>query len=64
MAESQIRVSSLVRYWAIPFDVRTPLSRIHVFISYIPEEFQAQKTLSIPEEFQAVTNSKLKGLFI
>jgi hypothetical protein len=36
--------------WAIPFNIRTPppLSRIHVFHSYTPEEFQAQN-LSPPK---------------
>ena len=27
--------------WAIPFNIRTPLSRVRVFNSYTPEEFQA-----------------------
>jgi hypothetical protein len=52
--------------WAIPFNIRTPLSRIHVFHSYTPEEFQAQNFYPwrIPK-FQAqnplpLKNSKLK----
>jgi hypothetical protein len=59
--------------WAIPFNIHTPLSRIHVFHSYTPEEFQGQNLLPLknskipsskpftPEEFQAQNLSPPKN---
>jgi hypothetical protein len=61
----------------MPFNIHTPppLSRIHVFHSYTPEEFQAQNLLPLknskipsskllpPEEFQALKNFNLKPLY-
>jgi hypothetical protein len=59
---------------AIPFNIRTPLSRIHVFIVYYtPEEFEAQNLSPLknskipsskpftPEEFQAQNLLPLKN---